>query len=275
MSTAIGVEQVDPATGEVTAPVTRLRDGRTIDEVWRQLREPFAADQIGKLPKWGKDTPPQSEWAYCQVCKQKAPPQHGHVDFVGHAMVTNRLNQVVGTDGWSYTRPERVHDDRGKLLAVLSEMTVLGHTKGVEVGGPAASATTYADQLKTALSDYICRAAMRFGIALEQWSKQELEAAGHQARQDADQPAAAPPSRAPAAGSNGQGHGDLDRITSVARARAYVKGQPKAWQAAFRQLSGAARDSGELRALSELDGFHQLITRTHAQVTQAKGGEAA
>jgi hypothetical protein len=274
-------QQADPSTGEITTPITRLPDGRTIDQVWEQLREPFAPSQIGKLPKGGDDVA-KSAYQRCEVCKQKAPPHHWHVDYVGHAIVTDRLNRVVGTDGWSYTRPERVHDDRGKLLAVISEMTILGHTKGIEVGGPATSASTYAGQLKTAISDYICRAAMRFGVALDLWAKQELESLTYEDRQDTGQadshrstqgPEVGATSPAPASGSTSNVV-DLNRINSPAKAKAYIKGQSEGWRARFMQHSAAAPDDPGLKGCSELVVLQRLIARTNAELTgeQATGG---
>ena len=145
-------------------------------EVAHALAKPFDPAQIGKLPRGG-DNAAKDQWRFCSDCKQKAPPRHFHVDYIGHAIVTDRLNSVVGPAGWSWTLLTVERDSSGRLLAVVGEMTVLGHTRGPEVGAPAATQREYGDALKSAISDYICRAAMRFGVALDLWAKQQLESA--------------------------------------------------------------------------------------------------
>lgn len=109
-----------------------------------QLRKPFPAGVIGKLPKGGVQ-----------------------LDFVGHAAVTDRLLAV--DPNWSW-EPMAL-DERG--LPALDHknnlwirLTICGVTRiGVGDGNSA----------KECIGDAIRNAAMRFGVAIDLWSRDELE----------------------------------------------------------------------------------------------------
>lgn len=107
------------------------------------LRKPFDAKTIGKLPKGG-----------------------AQLDYVGHAAVTDRLLAV--DPDWSW---EPFATDEHGLPAYQSgylwiRLTVCGVTR-IGVGdGP---------DPKQRIGDAIRNAAMRFGVALDLWSRQELE----------------------------------------------------------------------------------------------------
>jgi hypothetical protein len=105
------------------------------------LREPFPKEQIGKLPATNK---------------------RPALDFVGHAAVTDRLNTVLGLD-WSYTVDELFAIEG--TVWIRGTMTVLGCSR-VEYGD--------GDDAKEAVSKFIRRAAMRFGVAIDLWSREEL-----------------------------------------------------------------------------------------------------
>lgn len=111
---------------------------------WAELRKPFAREQIGRLPKGGV-----------------------MLDFVGHAVVTSRLLAVDPEWSWEPMGVDEhglpVLDKAGNLWIRL---TILGHTRiGVGDGKSA----------KEAIGDAIRNAAMRFGVALDLWAKEELE----------------------------------------------------------------------------------------------------
>lgn len=113
-------------------------------EAAAELRKPFDAKQIGKLPKGGV-----------------------LLDFVGHAAVTDRLLQVDPEWSWE---PFAV-DERG-LPALDAEgnlwirLTICGVTRiGVGDG-----------KTKERIGDAIRNAAMRFGVALDLWSREDLTA---------------------------------------------------------------------------------------------------
>ena len=115
------------------------------------LREPFPPEQIGQVNKG-----------------------FGIVDFIGHAAITDRLNRAA--PGWTY-RVEPVvitgKDGLPHVMAVFGTMTVGGVTR--QEVGDVEHMTRYGDELKKAISDFICRGAMRFGVGLDLWSKEQLE----------------------------------------------------------------------------------------------------
>lgn len=107
------------------------------------LRKPFAPESIGKLPKGGQ-----------------------MLDFVGHAAVVDRLLAVDPLWSWE---PFAVDDhglpalDRAGNLWI--RLTVCGVTRiGVGDGKNA----------KEVVSDALRNAAMRFGVALDLWAKENL-----------------------------------------------------------------------------------------------------
>lgn len=117
----------------------------------RKLREPFAENQIGKLPKGGI-----------------------FLDFVGHAHLTARLLDVDPLWSWE---PFGV-DEHG--LPALDEhgglwihLTVCGVTRP-GYGDPGRSIG--ANGVKEAIGDALRNAGMRFGIALQLWAKGDLDA---------------------------------------------------------------------------------------------------
>jgi hypothetical protein len=108
------------------------------------LRKPFDKKSVGKLPKAGIT-----------------------LDYVGHAAVTDRLLAV--DPEWSW-RPLATDDHGLPLLDskgnLWIEMTVCGVTRiGVGDGKSA----------KEVIGDAIRNCAMRYGVALDLWSKEELE----------------------------------------------------------------------------------------------------
>lgn len=113
-------------------------------EQFAALRKPFDAKTVGKLPKGGVT-----------------------LDFVGHAAVTDRLLAV--DEGWSW---EPVALDETGLPAydraggLWIRLTVAGVTRLGYGDGP---------DPKQRIGDAIRNAAMRFGVALDLWSRQELE----------------------------------------------------------------------------------------------------
>jgi hypothetical protein len=128
------------------------------------LAEPFAEELVGWKPKPSKREQEADKQA-CDVCGGWHQPTRNHVPFIPHALVTERLNTVVGPGGWAYSL-QQVSDDRGRLLYVVGDMQVLGWTKGPEVGTPGDQPAGPGDAFKAAISDYISRAAARFGVGL-------------------------------------------------------------------------------------------------------------
>ena len=110
------------------------------------LRKPFERAQIGRLPKGGQQ-----------------------LDFVGHAVTTDRLLSVDPEWTWE---PVAFGPDglpaftTGKGLWI--RLTVCGVTRYGFGDGPT---------VKECIGDAIRNAAMRFGVALDLWTKEEGEQA--------------------------------------------------------------------------------------------------
>jgi hypothetical protein len=68
-------------------------------DIWQELRKPFPKEAVGLLPKPYKSDSPKGK---CNECGG----YHGlpavHLNFIGHANVTDRLNTVVGPDDWNW-----------------------------------------------------------------------------------------------------------------------------------------------------------------------------
>jgi hypothetical protein len=125
------------------------------------LRKPFPPASIGKLPKGGT-----------------------MLDYVGHAAVTDRLLTIdphwswepfaIGPDGLPAM-------DAGRNLWI--RLTICGVTRiGVGDGKSA----------KECIGDAIRNAAMRFGVALDLWAKEDLIEFAQAANAPAPRPAAVP-----------------------------------------------------------------------------------
>lgn len=143
----------------------------------KALREPFTAEQVGKLPKvWCKKCSSKDvqcgdhKVKQCRTCKARVSEAHVHVDYVGHAHVTERLLNV--DPAWSW-EPLAINanglpatDDNGGLWIKLSVAGMArlgyGHANGKRGG----------DAVKEAIGDAIRNAAMRFGVALDLWKKE-------------------------------------------------------------------------------------------------------
>lgn len=146
-----------------------------------KLREPFPDNQISKLPK---ETRAQSDdrKARKQGCMVWKCPQCGgahhkdavHLDYVGHAALTDRL---LDTDPeWSWEPVSFGPDglpalDRNGGLWI--RLTVLGVTR---LGYGDADGKTGGNAVKEAIGDALRNAAMRFGAALDLWHKGDLHA---------------------------------------------------------------------------------------------------
>lgn len=120
------------------------------------LRRPFPKESIGRLPKGG-----------------------AMLDFVGHAAVTDRLLSIDPEWTWDFAE---VNPDTGQPSLRFSldpeknlwiRLTICGVTR-IGVGdGPS---------MKEKIGDAIRNAAMRFGVALDLWAKENLVEFAHAAK---------------------------------------------------------------------------------------------
>lgn len=149
------------------------------------MREPFPANQISKLPKPYKNDSPKGRCAECGG-------YHGlpavHLDYVGHAALTDRLLNCDASWNWE---PVAVDTDGIPILdscgGMWIKLTVCGVTR---LGYGDAQGKTGPNAVKERIGDALRNAAMRFGAALDLWHKGELHLD--------DEPAPPPPRAQPA-----------------------------------------------------------------------------
>lgn len=109
-----------------------------------ELRKPFPEGTVGKLPKGG-----------------------ALLDFVGHAAITDRLLTVDHEWTW-----EPLALDEHGLPAVDAAGNLWIR---LTVGGVTRIGVGDGKNMKERIGDALRNAAMRFGVALSLWSKDELE----------------------------------------------------------------------------------------------------
>jgi len=141
------------------------------------MREPFADNQISKLPKPTKQQTDEVKADFkkgvrCEVCGGWHHPNVVHLDYVGHAALTDRLLDVdpnwtweplaVGADGYPV-----IDKDGGMWI----KLTVCGVTR---LGYGDAQGKTGGDAMKERIGDALRNSAMRFGAALDLWHKGDL-----------------------------------------------------------------------------------------------------
>lgn len=141
------------------------------------LREPFDSHHISKLPKPTKAQTDELRADYrkgirCEICGGWHHPKVIHLDYVGHAALTNRLLDVDPNWNWE---PFAVDEnglpcfDNQKGLWI--KLTILGVTR---LGYGAADGKEGGDAIKEIIGDALRNAAMRFGAALDLWHKGDL-----------------------------------------------------------------------------------------------------
>ena len=138
-----------PEQGQAAAP-----------SIWQRLREPFPAEKLGKLKRKQK----QEDGGYREVL----------LDYVGHADVTDRLLSVDPEWNWE---PMATDTDGLPLFVgdpdhprgLWIKLTVGGITR---LGFGSVGAGAF-DAEKQLIGDAIRNAAMRFGVALDLWRKEE------------------------------------------------------------------------------------------------------
>lgn len=141
------------------------------------LRAPFAANHISKLPKPTKAQTDAVRDDYksgvrCQECGGWHHPKVVHLDYVGHAALTDRLLDCDAHWNWEpFALNERglpALDENGGLWINL---TVCGVTRP---GYGSTDGKKGGDAIKELIGDALRNAAMRFGAALDLWHKGDL-----------------------------------------------------------------------------------------------------
>ena len=149
------------------------------------LRADFPPHQISKLPK---GTKAQNECAAdqkinCKVCGGWHHSKIIHLDYVGHAALTDRL---LDADPAWFWEPLAMRADGLPVMdqfgGMWIKLTVCGVTR---LGYGAAVAKNTPDgqsnAVKEVIGDALRNAAMRFGAALDLWHKGDLHADGDDA----------------------------------------------------------------------------------------------
>jgi hypothetical protein len=164
------------------------------------LREPFPSNQISKLPKPTKAQTDAVRNDFksgirCQLCGAWHHKDVVHLDYVGHAALTDRLLDCDPMWNWEPLAlsanglPEL--DRNGGMWIKL---TICGQTR---LGYGDAEGKSGGNAVKELIGDALRNAAMRFGAALDLWHKGDLHAHDlpedepkQQQRNDAPKPAA-------------------------------------------------------------------------------------
>ena len=143
-----------------------------------KLREPFPPNQISKLPKETRaqiDARKADKSLMVWKCPECGGPHHKnavHLDYVGHAALTDRL---LDTDPAWFWEPLSLGSDGLPALdankGLWIKLTVLGVTR---LGYGSADGKTGGDAIKEIIGDALRNAAMRFGAALDLWHKGDL-----------------------------------------------------------------------------------------------------
>lgn len=148
-------------------------------EALKKLREPFPSNQISWLPK---PTRAQTEevkrdfkkGVRCDKCGAWHHPQVVHLEYVGHAALTDRFLDVDPMWSW-----EPFATDESGLPAIDRDgglwikLTVCGMTR---IGYGDAPGKMGGDAMKERIGDALRNAGIRFGAALDLWHKGDLHA---------------------------------------------------------------------------------------------------
>lgn len=174
----------------VEAPATTQAEGPTSHTQNQAaglalLRADFPTDQIQHLPRLkcgacrdsrtGICDNPRHAKAQCKECGNYISAWHLHLDYVGHAELTNRLLDADPFWEWEPV----AFDQRGlpafdEVGGLWIRLTVCGHSR---LGYGDAQGKKGPNAVKEAIGDALRNAAMRFGAALDLWAKSDLREA--------------------------------------------------------------------------------------------------
>jgi hypothetical protein len=165
-----------------------------------KLRAAFPAEIVGKLPRvtcraCSEGRCGDHQKAKCDDCGNYISTRHIHIDYVGHADVTDRLLQVDPEWDWQpkatdpdpellkaamtsgdpeivrqvidNAPPKFERDRNGNPVGLWIKLTVGGKTRL----GIGSCPSNQSDAEKVLIGDALRNAAMRFGVALDLWAK--------------------------------------------------------------------------------------------------------
>lgn len=149
--------------------------GRTLPSGLDLLRVPFPPHHISKLPKPTKKQTEDVKADFkkgirCQICGAWHHPDVVHLDYVGHAALTDRLLDADPQWTWEpVANPQSLGlptaDGGMWIWLTVCGVKRLGFGFADKEGG---------DGVKEVIGDALRNAAMRFGCALELWHKGQL-----------------------------------------------------------------------------------------------------
>lgn len=158
-----------------------------------RLREPFPPHQISKLPKESRAQIDERKakrdaGVSCRICGSWHHKNAVHLDYVGHAALTDRL---LDTDPMWTWEPVAFGQDGLPAIdrtgGLWIKLTVCGVTR---LGYGSADGKQGGDAVKELIGDALRNAAMRFGAALDLWHKGDLHVDAP-ADDEGDKPASA------------------------------------------------------------------------------------
>lgn len=236
------------------------------------MRAPFPANQISKLPKESrsqidarKTNKALMVWN-CQVCGGAHHKDAVHLDYVGHAALTDRL--LDADPQWSW-EPVAFGPDGNPAFdrtgGLWIKLTVCGVTR---LGYGSADGKTGGDAVKEMIGDALRNAAMRFGAALDLWHKGDLHVDEPEAEDPCEPKAAQKP--APKAGTL------TDRANRLANALMAAK-SPEALRKAYSLGSGlcAELDLKSPEDLAEIEALYANLLDALTDADFAKTPELA
>lgn len=160
-----------------------------IEAQLKKLREPFPPHHISRLPKPTRKQTDEVKANFqagfrCPECGGWHHPKVVHLDYVGHAALTDRLLEVDPLWNWEPVSDNGVpvvDNDGGMWI----KLTVCGVTR---YGYGDAGDKKGANAMKERIGDALRNAAMRFGAALDLWHKGELHQSDDNETQEAPEP---------------------------------------------------------------------------------------
>lgn len=155
------------------------------------LRAPFLPHQVSKLPKPTKAQTEEVRANFkagirCKECGAWHHPQVVHLDYVGHAALTDRL--LDADPLWNWEPVSVTAEGLPRLDAtggLWIRLTVCGMTRLGYGNATPKNTGDPGDVIKELIGDALRNAAMRFGAALDLWHKGDLHAGDED---DADPP---------------------------------------------------------------------------------------
>lgn len=182
---------------------TRLPDGRLMKTEEYETRlallsKVFPVEEIEKLPKQVRKD--DKDYNYCQRGNNVSADgyfcggRHArsmHLDYIGHAGITDRLNQVDPQWTWKPMGRTPVGTPLLSDGGMWGYLTVLGVTR---IGFGDAGSKNGPNAIKEIIGDFLRNAAMRFGVGTYLWGKSEAALAKKRGEEAHDEPAQTPAS---------------------------------------------------------------------------------